>query len=95
MPGQFSVEETLNTLKAIFEKHKNERICALGTICVGKSTLLNQLARYNCVDMDAELWPNLPPEEMSLLNQLRACLISPFRRISGEFSAMLRQRPLA
>ena len=79
--GQFSVDETLNTLKAIFEKHKNERICVLGTICVGKSTLLNQLIGYNCVDMDAELWPNLPPEEMSLLDRLNQ---SPWTKETGD-----------
>jgi len=27
MRGVFTVNETINTLKAIFEKHKNERVC--------------------------------------------------------------------
>lgn len=70
MSGIFTVSETLNTLKAIFEKHKNERVCVIGTICVGKTTLLGQLSTYNCVDMDTELWPNLPKEETVLFEQL-------------------------
>jgi len=56
MSGNFSTEETSNTLKAIFEKHKNERICVIGTMCCGKTTLVKQLTGYNCVDMDDEFW---------------------------------------
>lgn len=70
MPGKFTVNETLNTLKAIFEKHKNERVCVIGTICIGKSTILNQLPEYNCEDLDAVLWPYIPEEEMELFNRL-------------------------
>ena len=70
MPGYFTSNETLNTLKAIFEKHKTERVCVLGTICAGKSTILKRLSDYNCLDMDAELWPNIPADEMILFNQL-------------------------
>ena len=33
--GSFTIIETINTLKAIFEKHKEERVCVIGTICVG------------------------------------------------------------
>jgi broad-specificity NMP kinase len=69
MPGRFTVDETLNTLKAIFEKHKNERVCVIGTVCVGKSTLLNQLEDYNCEDLDAVLWPFIPEDEMSLFSK--------------------------
>jgi len=65
----FTSEETINTLKAIFEKHRNERVCVLGTICAGKSTLLKQLSGYNCLDMDDELWPSLTQEETAFLNQ--------------------------
>jgi hypothetical protein len=70
MPGNFTIKETINILKAIFEKHKDERVCVIGTICVGKTTLLNQLLDYNCLDMDDELWPNLPNGETKLLNEL-------------------------
>ena len=70
MSGRFTVNETLNTLKAIFEKHKDERVCVLGTICVGKSTLLNQLPEYKCEDLDDVLWPSIPEEEKNLMNQL-------------------------
>ena len=71
MPGKFTINETLNTLKAIFEKHKDERVCVIGTICIGKSTILNKLPEYNCEDLDAVLWPFIPEEEMELMNQLR------------------------
>jgi ATPase subunit of ABC transporter with duplicated ATPase domains len=68
MVGIFGINETLNTLKAIFEKHKEERVCVLGTICAGKSTLLSQLPG-NCEDLDDVLWPNLPEEETAFLRQ--------------------------
>jgi Predicted nucleotide kinase (related to CMP and AMP kinases) len=70
MPEKLALGETANTLKAIFEKHMDERICILGSVCVGKTTLTERLSDYNCVDMDAELWPNLPAEETELLNEL-------------------------
>ena len=70
MSGKFTINETLSALKAIFEKHKNERVCVIGTTCVGKSTLLNQLPEYNCEDLDSVLWPNIPREEKVLFNQL-------------------------
>ena len=38
-----SAQETINALNAIFEKHKNDRICVLGTTCCGKSTLQEQI----------------------------------------------------
>ncbi|GHV06060.1 hypothetical protein FACS1894217_04020 [Clostridia bacterium] len=70
MACNFSTQETLNTLKAIFERHKDERICVIGTTCAGKTTLVNLLADYHCVDMDAVLWPNLPEHETAHLNEL-------------------------
>lgn len=70
MAGNFTMSETLNALKAIFEKHKDERVCVIGTPCVGKSTLLNQLPEYNCEDLDEVLWPFIPKEEMKLFNEL-------------------------
>lgn len=48
-----SVQETINALNAIFEKHKNDRICVLGTTCCGKSTLQEQIP--GTVDMDEAL----------------------------------------
>lgn len=53
MSIKISSTETLNTLKAIFEKHKNDRICIIGTTCCGKTTLLRQIP--DCADMDDEL----------------------------------------
>ena len=65
------MNETLSTLKVIFEKHKDDRVCVIGTICVGKSTLLNQLPEYNCEDLDKVLWPTIPEKEKELMHQLQ------------------------
>uniref|UniRef100_UPI0040559F20 hypothetical protein n=1 Tax=Acetatifactor sp. TaxID=1872090 RepID=UPI0040559F20 len=62
-----SSQETINTLIAIFEKHKNARVCVLGTTCCGKSTLLKQIP--GCVDLDDELWPQLTKEEAEYISQ--------------------------
>ena len=62
-----SMHETLNTLTAIFAKHKKERVCVLGTICCGKTTLLRQIP--GCVDLDDELWPQLTEEEKNFICQ--------------------------
>lgn len=70
MAGKFTVNETLNTLRVILEKHKEDRVCVIGTTCAGKSTLLNQLPEYNCEDLDEVLWPNIPEEEKELMNHL-------------------------
>lgn len=48
MSIETSSQETINALKAIFEKHVDERICVLTTTCCGKTTLLRQIP--NCVD---------------------------------------------
>jgi len=67
MPIHTSSQETINTLTAIFEKHKDERVCVVGTTCCGKSTLLKQIP--NCVDMDETLWPLLTQEEIDFVCQ--------------------------
>ena len=67
MPIHTSSQETMNTLTAIFEKHKDERVCVVGTTCCGKSTLLKQIP--NCVDMDEALWPLLTQEEIDFVCQ--------------------------
>ena len=54
MAGIFSINETINTLKAIFEKHKDDRVCVIGTMCCGKTTLIKQLPQHNCIDVDDE-----------------------------------------
>ncbi len=67
MSIQTSAQETINTLNAIFDKHKNERICVLATTCCGKTTLLKQI--HNCVDLDDELWPQLTAEEAAFISK--------------------------
>jgi len=69
MAGDFEQNETLNTLKAIFEKHRNERVCVVGTMCCGKTTLIQQLFQYNCVDVDKDFWPQISEEEIEILSQ--------------------------
>jgi len=67
MSIQTSAQETINALYAIFDKHKNERICVLATTCCGKSSLLKQIP--GCVDLDDELWPQLTKEEEEFISQ--------------------------
>ena len=68
MAGVFTIGETINALAAIFEKHKNDRICVIGTICCGKTTLIKQLTQYNCVDMDDEFWPQVSEQTTAFLS---------------------------
>ena len=65
----FISNETVNALIDIFKKHENERICVIGTMCCGKTTLVRKMSQYNCVDADAELWPQIPKEKMDALSQ--------------------------
>lgn len=67
MSGQFTINETINNLKAIFEKHRNERVYVLATICCGKTTLIERIP--NCVDMDSIAFINITDEEATVLNQ--------------------------
>jgi energy-coupling factor transporter ATP-binding protein EcfA2 len=76
-----SAHETINALNAIFEKHKNERICVLGTTCCGKSTLQEQIP--GTVDMDEALWPQLTNDEEAYICQ------KPWTREIGDFTRKL------
>ncbi len=67
MSIQTSAQETINALYAIFDKHKNERICVLATTCCGKTSLMKQIP--GCVDLDDELWPQLTKEEAEFISQ--------------------------
>ena len=67
MSIQTSAQETINALNAIFDKHKKERICVLGTTCCGKTSLLKQIP--DCIDLDDELWPQLSKEETEFISQ--------------------------
>ena len=69
MPGMFTANETVNALSAIFEKHKNERVCVIGTMCCGKTALIKLLPQYNCVDLDDEFWPQIPKKDIKRLGQ--------------------------
>lgn len=62
-----SMQETKNALLAIFDKHKNQRVCVLGTTCCGKTTLFRQMP--GSVDLDEELWPQLTEAEAAFISQ--------------------------
>lgn len=76
-----SVQDTINVLNAIFEKHNKDRICVLGTTCCGKSTLHEQIP--GTVDMDKELWPQLSKEEEAYI------CTKPWTKEIGEFTKRL------
>jgi hypothetical protein len=67
MSGNFTINDTANTLKAIFDKHKNERVFVLGTMCVGKSTLLGLLPEG--IDMDSVAFVNITEDESRIISQ--------------------------
>ena len=58
--------QILDELKKILERHKQERVCVLGTICCGKTTLLRQIP--GCVDLDDVFWPRLTEEEATFIS---------------------------
>lgn len=76
-----SVQETINALNVIFEKHKNDRVCVLATTCCGKSTLQEQIS--GTVDMDEVLWPQLTKDEEAYICQ------KPWTREIGNFTSKL------
>ena len=69
LKDKFTSAETETELKAIFDKHRDERICVVGTMCCGKTTLIKQLREYNCIDMDDEFWPLASDEEIGFYSQ--------------------------
>ena len=63
MIGNITTNKTADSLKAILEKHRDKRVCVIGTMCCGKTTLIKQLTGYNCIDMDDEFWPQASKKE--------------------------------
>lgn len=68
MSGKFTMSDTINTLEAIFEKHKQERVCVLSTTCVGKTTMIKQIPY--CVDVDDVLGELMTAEEIAYCSQV-------------------------
>ena len=68
MSGKFTIDDTINTLEAIFEKHKNERICVLATTCVGKTTMVEKMPHW--VDVDILLGECMTAEEIAFCSQV-------------------------
>jgi len=62
-----TTKNVINELNAIFIKHAHNRICVVGTMCCGKTTLLKQI--QNCVDMDEALFSSITKEEADFLCQ--------------------------
>ena len=67
MTSSFTLSDTINTLVAVFEKHKTERVCVISTTCCGKSTILREIPY--CVDMDEIAFLNITEEEAAFINQ--------------------------
>ena len=68
MVGKFTIEDTMNTLEAIFDKHKHERIIALSTTCVGKTTMIQH--KPNWIDVDELLGELMTEEEIAFCGQV-------------------------
>jgi len=68
MPGSFSMGDTMNTLDAVFEKHRHERICVLSTTCTGKTTMTRQ--KPNWIDVDDLLGECMTAEEIAFCSQV-------------------------
>ena len=62
-----NAQNEMHELIAIFTNHAQERICVVGTMCCGKTTLLKQIP--NCVDMDEALFSNITKEEAEFICQ--------------------------
>jgi len=69
MPDIFTEPDVMTALASLFNIHKNERICVIGTMCCGKTTLIRRLSQYNCVDVDDEFWHRIPEEKIRYLSQ--------------------------
>ena len=68
MVGKFTIKDTMNTLEAIFEKHKHDRVIVLSTTCVGKSTMIKQ--KPNWIDVDVLLGECMTKEEIIFCSQV-------------------------
>ena len=68
MPAEFTIDETINTLKAIFEKHVNDRVFVLATICCGKTTLVSKIP--NCMDADDIAFVDITEKELAIISQV-------------------------
>jgi len=67
MSRGFCIDDTVNTLRAVFDKHRKERVFVLGTTCVGKTSLLAHFPEG--VDMDAVAFANITEEEREIINR--------------------------
>ena len=61
-------EETIKSLKAIFKKHEKKRICVVGTMACGKTTLCKRLSSFNCIDVDDVFWPLMSQEQIAIFS---------------------------
>ena len=80
-----NTNRTIEELTEIFVKHKEERICVIGTTCCGKTTLLRKIP--GCVDMDDELFSRLTKEEADFV-----CQTPWTEEIGDEFDRLVYER---
>jgi len=66
--NSFTINDTINTLEAIFDKHKHERICVLSTTCTGKTTLIEKMPHW--IDVDILLGKCMTADEIAFCCQV-------------------------
>lgn len=81
---------TVKKLEKIFSNHQNDRICVLGTICIGKTTLIKHLK--NCVDIDDELPPLLNDKEKDFLQKAHMLNNSWTEEIGNEVERLTKEK---
>ena len=69
MKNKHAFDETIGALKTILDRHRGERVCVVGTMCCGKTTLVKQLKECNCIDSDDEFWSQASEEEYEFYSQ--------------------------
>jgi len=62
--------KTIIQLQEIFKRHQNERICVVGTMCCGKTTLIKELSDFNCVDVDDVFWPLISQKQIEIFSRI-------------------------
>ena len=80
-----SIRSVKDELIEIFTNHAQEKICVVGTMCCGKTTLLKQIP--NCIDMDEALFSNITKEEAEFI-----CQTPWTREVGDEFDRLTYER---
>ena len=60
---------TIQSLLVVRKSTRELRICVIGTVCCGKTTLIKHLTGYNCIDMDDVFWSQATKDEFEYFGQ--------------------------